>query len=92
MGGRSKPLRRRVGRPPAGARSGEKVTDYPQLSVRLPPDAVENLHALSVVLKQPHWRVIHHAIDTMISSLSTAEREMVEGLVKRRRRKEPTGR
>ena len=30
------PERRRIGRPPAGARDGEKVKDYPQLSIRLP--------------------------------------------------------
>src|SRR5262249_34794030 len=28
--------RRRAGRPPAGAREGEKVKDYPQLSIRVP--------------------------------------------------------
>ena len=30
--------RRRIGRPPAGARDGEKVKDYPQLSIRLPSE------------------------------------------------------
>src|SRR4051812_35974656 len=28
--------RRRAGRPPAGAKEGEKVKDYPQLSIRVP--------------------------------------------------------
>ena len=28
--------KRRAGRPPAGARDGEKVKDYPQLSIRVP--------------------------------------------------------
>jgi len=37
--------RRRAGRPPAGAREGEKVKDYPQLSVRVPHEfkAVDGL-------------------------------------------------
>ena len=39
--------RRRIGRPPAGARDGEKVKDYPQLSIRLPGDVKAKLHALA---------------------------------------------
>jgi hypothetical protein len=39
--------RRRIGRPPAGARAGERVKDYPQLSVRVPGDVKARLQAIS---------------------------------------------
>ena len=50
--------RRRIGRPPAGARAGEKVKDYPQLSIRLPGDVKAKLQALSIVGARPQWRII----------------------------------
>ena len=55
--------RRRVGRPPAGARDGERVKDYPQLSIRLPADVKAKLYALSLIESRPQWRVITDAID-----------------------------
>jgi predicted transcriptional regulator len=81
--------RKRVGRPPAGARTGEKVTDYPQLSVRLPPDAVHRLQALSVVSRQPQWRLITDAIQCLIDRQSEADRRMVEQIATRRVAKPP---
>src|SRR4051794_17559088 len=50
--------RRRMGRPPAGARPGEKVKDYPQLSVRLPIEIKAKLDALSSISARPQWRLI----------------------------------
>src|SRR6185436_2436676 len=41
--------RRRAGRPPAGAKEGEKVKDYPQLSIRVPVEFKARLNALSAV-------------------------------------------
>jgi hypothetical protein len=76
--------RPRVGRPPAGARRGEKVTDYPQLSVRVPPDAVHRLQALSIVSRQPQWRLITDAIQCLIERQSESDRRMVEQLATRR--------
>jgi predicted transcriptional regulator len=81
--------RKRVGRPPAGARTGEKVTDYPQLSVRLPPDAVHRLQALSVVSRQPQWRLITDAIQCLIDRQSEADRRIVEQIATRRVAKPP---
>ena len=57
--------RRRAGRPPAGAREGEKVKDYPQLSIRVPAEIKAKLQALSLVSAQPQWRVA----DTLIGSM-----------------------
>jgi hypothetical protein len=77
--------RRRIGRPPAGARAGEKVKDYPQLSIRLPGDVKAKLHALSLVTSRPQWRIITEAIDCYLKDRSDAERRMVEELAGRSR-------
>ena len=78
--------RRRIGRPPAGARAGEKVKDYPQLSIRLPGDVKAKLQALSLVASRPQWRIITDAIDAYLRERSDAERRIVEELVGRRTR------
>ena len=74
---------RRVGRPPAGARKGEKVKDYPQFSVRVPPDVIRYINALSTVLAQPQWRIIQQAVKDTVARLSPEDRELVEQLVSR---------
>jgi predicted transcriptional regulator len=75
--------RRRIGRPPAGARDGEKVKDYPQLSVRLPADVKAKLHAISLVSARPQWRLITEAIDCYLKARPDSEQKMVEELVRR---------
>lgn len=79
--------RRRIGRPPAGARAGEKVKDYPQLSIRLPVDVKAKLQALSLIAARPQWRIITDAIDCYLRERSDAERKMVDELAGRRTRK-----
>jgi hypothetical protein len=78
-----KPLKeaRPIGRPPAGAREGEKVKDYPQLSIRLPADARDTLRALSVVGARPQWRVIRDAIDCYLHERPPSEQQMVREIV-----------
>jgi predicted transcriptional regulator len=80
--------RRRIGRPPAGACAGEKVKDYPQLSIRLPADVKAKLHALSLIASRPQWRIITDAIDCYLRERSDAERKMVDELAGRRTRTE----
>jgi hypothetical protein len=77
--------RRRLGRPPAGARDGEKVKDYPQLSIRLPADAKAKLHALSLIESRPQWRVIADAIECYAKTRPEAERRLVGELAGRSR-------
>jgi predicted DNA-binding protein len=77
--------RRRIGRPPAGAREGEKVKDYPQLSIRLPTDVKAKLQALSLIASRPQWRIITDAIDCYIRERTDSERRMVDELVGRSR-------
>ena len=72
--------RRKAGRPPAGAREGEKVKDYPQLSIRLPMEIKARLNALSVVTGLAQWRLVVEAIDCFLSDLSPADRALVDGI------------
>jgi len=72
--------RRRAGRPPAGARDGEKVKDYPQLSIRLPYEMKARLNALSAVTGLAQWRLVVEAIDCVMKDLSPTDRELVDGL------------
>jgi hypothetical protein len=80
----SKP-RRRIGRPPAGAREGEKVKDYPQLSIRLPMDVKAKLQALSLIASRPQWRIITDAIECYLRERPEPERRMVDELAGRTR-------
>jgi predicted DNA-binding protein len=75
----------RVGRPPAGARAGEKVKDYPQLSIRLPSDVKAKLQALSVISGRPQWRLIVDSIECFLEQRPEAEQRMVHELVGRSR-------
>jgi predicted DNA-binding protein len=75
--------RRRVGRPPAGAKSGEKVKDYPQLSVRVPAEFKARLNALSAVTGLSQWRIIVEAINCFFRDLPPTDRELVDGLSER---------
>ena len=74
---------RRIGRPPAGAREGERVKDYPQLSIRLPAEVKATLQALSLISSRPQWRLISDAIQCYLKERPDSERRMVEELVGR---------
>lgn len=75
--------RRPVGRPPAGAKEGEKVKDYPQLSIRVPLEFKARLNALSAVTGLAQWRVIVEAINCFNDDLPKTERDLVAGLSER---------
>lgn len=75
--------RRRPGRPPAGAREGERVKDYPQLSIRVPLEMKARLNALSAVTGLAQWRVVVEAIDCFLDDLPPNDRELVDGLSQR---------
>ena len=87
MGPKGPAPRRRIGRPPAGARAGEKVKDYPQLSLRLPGDVKAKLQALSLIVSKPQWRIITEAIDCYLSRRPESDRRLVATLAGRRSRK-----
>ena len=77
--------RPRIGRPPAGARVGEKVKDYPQLSIRLPVEVKAKLQALSLIASKPQWRIITDAIDCYLRERPEPERRMVDEIAGRSR-------
>ena len=87
MPSNTKPSRpkRRIGRPPAGAREGEKVKDYPQLSIRLPADVKAKLQALSLISSRPQWRLISDAIECYLRDRTEAEQTLVKELIGRSR-------
>ncbi len=80
--------RRRAGRPPAGAKQGERVKDYPQLSIRVPIEFKIRLNALSAVTGLAQWRVIVEAIDCFFQDLPPTDRALVDGLSERLKRAE----
>ncbi len=69
---------RRIGRPPAGARAGERVKDYPQVSMRIPGDARAMLHALAEVTGLSQWRIIAEAIRCYLRDLPPQQKRVVE--------------
>ena len=60
-----------TGRPPTGVRPGERLTDYKQVTVRLPPETVAQLEHLSEQLERPQWRVMCDAL-AMLSRAGVA--------------------
>jgi predicted DNA-binding protein len=84
-------LQPRIGRPPAGAREGERVKDYPQLSIRVPAGVKATLQALSVVRSRPQWRLIVEAIDCYLRDRPEDERRVVEELSRRKRGRASAG-
>jgi hypothetical protein len=68
---------RKSGRPPAGLRQGERVKDYPQVSLRLPPETKAKLHALSVVAATPQWRVVSAAVECFFKERPESEQRQV---------------
>ena len=51
----------RMGRPPVGS-DGEKVSEYPQVMIRLPRGTKATLDALSGLTGTPIWRLIDQAV------------------------------
>ena len=50
------------GRNPTGLRPGERLSDYPRLTVRVPAETVERLRTLAARRGLPQWRILHEAI------------------------------
>ena len=69
--------KRTTGRPPSGVRTGEKVSDYPQVTLRLPPETKAKLYALSLVTATPQWRVVNAALECFFRERSEAEQKKV---------------
>lgn len=81
----SKPRRRGPGRPPSGP-AGERVSQFPQLTIRLPAATKARLSTLSLLTGTPVWRIIDRAVDAYVRHLPEPERsrlgEIAERLVR----------
>src|SRR5438552_18562739 len=65
--------RKTGGRPPTGP-DGEKVSDYPRLTVRLPRATKNQLEALSTLRGVPVWELVNLAALAYIESLPDNQR------------------
>ena len=74
--------RKKPGRPPAGPK-GEKVSAYPQLTVRLPPETKAKLNTLSLLTGLPIWQIIDRSIDAYVQHLPEDERTLLGSLADR---------
>jgi hypothetical protein len=77
-----KPSRPR-GRRPVGLH-GEKVSEYPQVMIRLPHQTKITLDALSGLTGTPIWRLVDQAVDVYVQALPEAERKLLLGVRLRR--------
>lgn len=75
-------VRKRPGRPASGPK-GEKVSSYPQLTTRLPPETKAKLNTLSLLTNTPIWQIIEKAIEAYVQHLPESERELLGSLADR---------
>ena len=54
--------RKTMGRPASGLRAGERVSDYPRLTVRVPRRVVDLLERMAAQENTTQWRVLADAI------------------------------
>jgi hypothetical protein len=79
---RKKPSRPR-GRRPVGLH-GEKVSEYPQVMIRLPHQTKITLDALSGLTGTPIWRLVDQAVEVYVQALPESERKLLSGVRLRR--------
>lgn len=65
------------GRPREGLRPGERVRDYPTVTVRLPDDVRVLLRALCLQMDMPLWQTIRHLTVCFVRDLPGVERRAV---------------
>lgn len=69
----AKSNRRKAGRPPGGV-NGQRVRDYPQVSIRVPPKLYAQLAALTKTTGMSRLELFVKAIDCLEGSLRSARR------------------
>jgi hypothetical protein len=75
-------VRKKAGRPPSGD-TGERIADYPRVTLRLPPATLAKLRAWAKVTSRPVWRLIADSVETAVGALEGADAEDVRRLAKR---------
>jgi hypothetical protein len=71
---RSRPAR---GRPREGVRPGERVRDYPTVTLRLPDDTRALLKAVGSHLNRPLWQTIRHLTVCFVRELPGRDRRTI---------------
>ena len=74
------------GRPPSGDVPGERIVDYPQLSVRVPRTTLRKVRAIGTVVRESQSKVLTHAVDRYIESLPPDQQQLIAGLLQRANR------
>jgi hypothetical protein len=62
------------GRPREGVKPGERVRDYPTVTVRLPGDTRAMLRALCFHMELPMWQTIRHLTVCFVRDLPGGQR------------------
>jgi hypothetical protein len=65
------------GRPRGGVRRGERLRDYPSLSVRVPPYTRAMLKVLSARRGVPTWLMLRHLVICYVRRLPARERRRI---------------
>jgi hypothetical protein len=68
---------RKRGRPRGGVRRGERLRDYPVLTVRIPPDTRALFAALCLRRRVPRWLMMRHLIICYVRRLPASERRRI---------------
>jgi hypothetical protein len=68
--------------------ASKRVKDYPQVSFRLPELSRDKLVALSLIRKQPQWRVIVESVECYLRDLPQQEQAMIAQMLSRTRAKD----
>ena len=68
---------RKRGRPRGGVRPGERMRDYPVLTVRVPPDTRAMFTALCTRRRVPRWMMLRHLIVCFVRNLPANERRRI---------------
>lgn len=75
--------KKRSGRPPAGKRPGELVSEYPRFALRVPTLTYKRIHALAATSGSPQWRIISDAVDAYIRELPQDRQALLASLLTR---------
>jgi hypothetical protein len=68
---------RKRGRPRGGVRRGERLRDYPTLTVRVPPSTRAMLRALCARRRLPAWVMLRHLVVCFVRDLPSNERRWI---------------
>jgi hypothetical protein len=69
---------RKRGRPRGGEKPGDRVRDYPTLTVRFPPDERNYLDAVRDTVHHPLWRVIQESVRLYVDALGPKWKEAIQ--------------